>query len=89
MKNLFIFPILLFNVQFLYSQIEVSFSTDKSDYLVGENIDITITVYNPSTKAITLFWGDHCQFDYDIDGEPNITCNGMHRIKPAVCILRN
>jgi len=55
MKNLFIFPILLFNVQFLYSQIEVSFSTDKSDYLVGENIEITITVYNPSTKAITLF----------------------------------
>ena len=58
MKNLFIFPILLFNVQFLYSQIEVSFSTDKSDYLVGENIEITITVYNPSTKAITLFWGE-------------------------------
>ena len=89
MKNLFIFSILLFNAQFLYSQIEVSFSTDKSDYLIGKNIETTITVYNPSTEAITLYWGDHCKVDYYIDGEPNITCNGMHRIKPAVCILRN
>ncbi|MBT3519404.1 MAG: hypothetical protein HOC41_01145 [Candidatus Marinimicrobia bacterium] len=46
MKKFFIYSILFLNVQFVYSQFEVSVLTDKTEYLVGENIEITVTTYD-------------------------------------------
>ena len=58
----------------MFSQFEVSVSTDKTEYLVGENIEIAVTTYNPSSNPIILNWPDACQYDVVIDGQQNIGC---------------
>lgn len=58
----------------MYSQFEVSVLTDKTEYLVGENIEITVTTYDPLSNPIILNWPDACQYDVVIDGQQNIGC---------------
>lgn len=58
----------------MYSQFEVSVLTDKTEYLVGENIEITVTTYDLSSNPIILNWPDACQYDVVINGQPNIGC---------------
>ncbi|MBL7014226.1 MAG: T9SS type A sorting domain-containing protein [Candidatus Marinimicrobia bacterium] len=65
---------LLISFSFCMAQIEVSVFTDKSNYIVDENIEITVSAYNPTAEPITLNWPDACQYDVFIDGQPNIGC---------------
>ncbi len=37
-----------------FGQIDVSVSTDRDIYMVGEDVEITVTAYNPATEPITL-----------------------------------
>ena len=39
-----------------------------------DSVAIFVVAYNPTSDTITLSWPDHCQFDYLIDGEPNVDC---------------
>jgi hypothetical protein len=51
-----------------FAQVEVSVSTDKSSYYVGENIAIYVTAHNLTAAPQTLQFGSTLQAQYTLDG---------------------
>jgi len=48
--------------------VEVSVATDKATYLLGEDVTVFVTAYNPNPQPVTLFFGSALQRSYSIDG---------------------
>jgi hypothetical protein len=74
MKIQILFTSLALITSITSGQIEVSVATDKSTYQYAESVEIFVIAHNPTSDTLTLSWPDHCQFDYLIDGEPNVDC---------------
>jgi len=47
--------------------VEVSATTDKSTYILGEDVTVFVTAYNPNPEAVTLTFGDTLQASYLMD----------------------
>jgi hypothetical protein len=49
-----------------FSQIQVGVWTDKTSYLSGDTVGITITAYNPGADTVVLNFGSSCQVSYTL-----------------------
>ena len=48
--------------------VEVSVTTDESTYLLGEEVTVFVTAYNPNPQAVTLYFGTTLEASYLMDG---------------------
>ena len=67
MKTILILLLFYFPCAESYAQIQVAVWTDKSSYVYGDTIAITITAFNPTPDTLVLIFGTTCQVGYTID----------------------
>lgn len=48
--------------------IDISVATDKETYLLGEDVTVFVTAYNPNPDPITLYFASSLQASYLMDG---------------------
>ena len=48
--------------------VEVSITTDKPTYLLGEEVTVFVTAYNPNPEPVTLYFAESLKASYLMDG---------------------
>ena len=79
--------IIFFRSAEVMAQIEITVSTDKTEYQVEEPIIINITAHNPTIDTLTLYFTSSCQSEYYIDDFYSASYHGCYAVLTQVTIL--
>lgn len=67
MKTILVVLLACFACTLSHAQIQVGLWTDKSTYVYGDTVAMTVTAYNPGADTVVLHFPSSCQVSYTID----------------------